>query len=191
MSKMYHKPGGIMKNVAILLAAVLLPLGAQEIKLPASLDKLAAKADETVDVTLDGSLLKLAGRFLSGKGDDDAITRKILAGLESITIRSYEFSSDGQYDTADLEAIRAQVKGPQWSRIVGVRSKKDGDNVDVYLKDGGSGNLGGVVVLAAESRELTIVMVVGTLDPAQLAGLGGHFGIPEFDFSVLGRKGEK
>jgi hypothetical protein len=188
---MYHKPGGIMKNVAILLAAVLLPLGAQEIKLPASLDKLAAKADETVDVTLDGSLLKLAGRFLSGKGDDDAITRKILAGLESITIRSYEFSSDGQYDTADLEAIRAQVKGPQWSRIVGVRSKKDGDNVDVYLKDGGSGNLGGVVVLAAEPRELTIVMVVGTLDPAQLAVLGGHFGIPEFDFSVLGRKGEK
>ena len=99
-----------MKNVAILLAAVLLPLGAQEIKLPASLDKLAAKADETVDVTLDGSLLKLAGRFLSGKGDDDAVTKKILAGLESITIRSYEFSSDGQYDMADLEALRAQVK---------------------------------------------------------------------------------
>jgi len=180
-----------MKNVAILLAAVLLPLGAQEIKLPASLDKLAAKADETVDVTLDGSLLKLAGRFLSGKGDDDAVTKKILAGLESITIRSYEFSSDGQYDMADLEALRAQVKGPQWSRIVGVRSKKDGGNVDVYLKDGGNGNLGGVVVLAAEPRELTIVMVVGILDPAQLAGLGGHFGIPELDFSFGGRKAEK
>ena len=48
-----------MKNVAILLAAVLMPLAAQEIKMPASLDKLAAKADETVDVTLDGTLLKL------------------------------------------------------------------------------------------------------------------------------------
>jgi hypothetical protein len=87
-----------------------------------------------VDVTLDGSLLKLAGRFLSGKDDDESATRKILAGLESITVRSYEFSSDGHYDEADVDAIRAQVKGPQWSRIVGVRSKKDGDNVDVYLR---------------------------------------------------------
>ena len=136
-----------MKNVAILLAAVLMPLAAQEIKMPASLDKLAAKADETVDVTLDGTLLKLAGRFLSGKGDDESATRKILAGLESITVRSYEFAHDGEYDRADLDAVRAQVKAPQWSRIVGVRSKKDGDNVDVYFKDGGNGNINALHII--------------------------------------------
>jgi hypothetical protein len=179
-----------MKFVAILLAAVLMPLEAQEIKLPVSLDKLAAKADETVDVTLDGSLLKLAGRFLSAKGDE-ATAKKIIAGLESIVVRSYEFSSEGQYEMADLDAVRAQVKGPLWSRIVGVRSKKDGDNVDVYFKDGGNGNLGGVLVICAEPRELTIVSVVGNLDPAQLASLGGQFGIPELDFSIGGRNGEK
>lgn len=173
-----------MKIAAILLAAVLTPLAAQEIKMPASLDKLAAKADETVDVTLDGTLLKLAGKFLSGKDEDDSATRKILAGLESITVRSYEFSSAGQYEPADVETIRTQVKGPQWSRIVGVRSKKDGENVDVYFKDGGNGNLGGIVVLCAEPTQLTIVVVAGTLDPAQLAGLGGHFGIPELAISI-------
>jgi hypothetical protein len=181
---MLHTSGGIMKNVAILLAAVLMPLAAQEIKMPASLDKLAAKADETVDVTLDGTLLKLAGRFLSGKGDDESATRKILAGLESITVRSYEFAHDGEYDRADLDAVRAQVKAPQWSRIVGVRSKKDGDNVDVYFKDGGNGNLGGIVVLCAEARSLTIVSVVGTIDPTQLASLGGEFGIPKLDVEI-------
>src|SRR5580700_5594469 len=104
MSKMLHKSGGIMKNIVILLAAVLMPLAAQEIKMPASLDnKLAAQANETVEVTLDGTLLKLAGRFLSGKDDDESATRKILSGLESITVRSYEFSHDGDYDEADLE----------------------------------------------------------------------------------------
>ena len=45
-----------MRIVTIALAAVLMPLWAQEIKLPANLEKLAAKADETVDVSLDGSL---------------------------------------------------------------------------------------------------------------------------------------
>jgi hypothetical protein len=70
-----------------------MPLGAQEIKMPAGLEKLAAKADETVDVTLDGSLLKLAARFLSGKSEDEAGAKKILSGIERITVRSYEFSS--------------------------------------------------------------------------------------------------
>jgi len=173
-----------MKIVAILFAAVLMPLGAQEIRIPANLEKLAAKADETVDVTLDGSLLKLAARFVSGKSEDEAGARKMLSRLESIVVRSYQFSREGQYDMADVEEIRAQVKGPQWSRIVGVRSKRDGDNVDVYLKVGGDGNLGGIVVLCAEPRELTIVSVVGTLDPTELAGLGGHFGIPELDIAA-------
>lgn len=172
-----------MKIIVILLAAVLMPLSAQEIKMPASLEKLAARADETVDVTLDGSLLKLASRFLAGN-EDDAHVGKILSGLESIAVRSYQFSREGQYDTADLDAIRTQVKGPAWSRIVGVRSKKDGENVDVYFKVGSDGNLGGIVVLCAEPMELTVVSVVGTLDPTQLAGLGGHFGIPAFDFTI-------
>jgi hypothetical protein len=180
---MFHKPGGIMRIVPILLLTALLPLAAQEIRMPASLDKLAAKADETVDVTVDASLLKLAARFLSGDGEKEA-TRKILSGLQSITVRSYEFSSEGQYDPADLEEIRAQVKAPQWSRIVGVRSKKDRENVDVYFKDGGNGNLGGIVVLCAEPTELTIVSVVGTIDPSQLASLGGQFGIPRFNFEI-------
>jgi len=173
-----------MKSVAVLLFTALLPLGAQDIKIPASLEKLAAKADETVDITVDASLLKLAGRFLSDKDDDSAATKKILAGLQSITVRSYEFSQEGQYDPKDLDEIRAQVKAPQWSKIVGVRSKKDRENVDVYFKDGGNGNLGGIVVLCAEPTELTIVSVVGTIDPSQLASLGGQFGIPKFDFEI-------
>lgn len=172
-----------MRFVPVLLLAALIPLGAQEIKMPASLEKLAAKADETVDVTVDSSLLKLAGKFLSGKGEDET-ARKILEGLQSITVRSYEFSEEGQYDPKDLDDIRAQVKAPQWSRIVGVRSKKDRENVDVYFKDGGNGNLGGIVVLCEEPTELTIVSIVGTIDPSQLASLGGQFGIPHFDFDI-------
>lgn len=65
-------------------------------------------------------------------------------------------------------------------RLVGVRSKR-GENVDVYFKDGGSGKLGGIVVIAAEPKELTVVNIVGTLDPAKLADLGGEFGIPRLE----------
>jgi hypothetical protein len=181
-----------MKNVAIVLAAVLMPLAAQEIKLE-NLDKLAARADETVNVSLDGTMLKFAGRFISGHGDDEARAKKVLSGIDSITVRSFEFSSEGRYDAADVDAVRAQVKGPQWSRIVGVTSRRDGDNVDVYFKDAGNGNLGGILVLCADPRSLTVVSITGTLDPSELADLSGHFGIPKLELAIAihGRKGAK
>jgi hypothetical protein len=175
---MHYTPGGSMKIAAVLLVTALTPIWAQDIILPASLDKLAAKAAETVDVTLGGPMLQLAARFASDKKDDDAKAKKLISGLQSITVKSFEFSREGEYDKADVDAVRNQAKGPQWSRIVGVASKRDGQNVDVYFKDGGNGNLDGILVLCAEPKELTIVSIVGTLDPSQLADLGGHFGIP-------------
>ena len=179
-----------MKNAQILILAFALSLCAQEIKLPVELDKLAAKADETVNVTLDGPMLKLAGRFLSEKSEDEATARKVVSSLQSIMVRTFEFSREGQYDPADLDSIRAQVKSAPWSRVVGVTSKRDGDNVEVYFKDGGNGTLSGMLVICAEPRDLAIVSVVGKLDPSDLAYLGGQFGIPKLDFGIsIHRKG--
>src|SRR6185369_11657433 len=83
-----------MKAVLMLLTASLIPALAQEIKLPASLDRLASKAEETVDITLDKNLLRFAGGFLSGRGDE-ARARSFLSGLESITVKSFEFAREG------------------------------------------------------------------------------------------------
>src|SRR6204780_5403372 len=116
-----------MRIASLLLAAGLLPLMAQEIKLPANLDKLAAKAEESVDVTLDGSLLKMAARFLSDKDDPDvAKVKRILAKLEGVYVRSYQFAEEGEYSRADVESVRSQLHAPDWGRIVGVRSRREG-----------------------------------------------------------------
>ena len=90
----------------------------QPAKLPDSLEKLGAKADDKVEVTLDKEMLKLAGRFLSDKGDD-ARARKVLGGLEGITVRSYTFAREGDYNAADVESFRASFQSPAWSRVVG------------------------------------------------------------------------
>jgi hypothetical protein len=167
-----------MKRALTLLAAVLIPAFAQEIKLPASLDRLADKAEETVDITLDKNMLRFAGGFLTGRGDEPK-ARGFLAGLDSITVKSFEFAREGEYNPADLDAVRAQLQAPTWSKIVGVKSLR-GENVDIYIKAGANGQAAGVVVLVAEPRELTVVVLVGTIDPAKLADLGGQFHIPAF-----------
>jgi Domain of unknown function (DUF4252) len=136
-------------------------------------------------------MLKLASQFLSGSDKDEAKTKKALAGLENITVRCYQFASEGDYSPADLDSIRAQLKEPDWSKIVGVHSKT-GENADIYLRLTAD-QIGGVVILSAEPRQLTFVSIVGKLDLAQLADLGGKYHIPEFEPGSLslGIKGDK
>src|SRR5579862_7335411 len=124
----------IALKTALIASIALAPLGAQAIKLPPNLERLAAKATEVVDVTMDANLLQLASRFLSDKDADEAQVKKLVAGLKGIYVKSFEFDKTGEYQEADVESIRAQVKNPAWSRIVGVRSQKSGDNAEVYVK---------------------------------------------------------
>jgi hypothetical protein len=167
-----------MRFATLVLTAVLLPAGAQDFRLPPALDRLAAKAQATVDITLDKSLLGLAARFLSDKDDDEVRAKRLIAGLNSINVRSYEFDAAGEYSSADVDAVRSQLQPPAWSRVVGVTSKRDSENADVYIKTESNGNVGGVVIIAAEAKELTIVHIAGSIDPAQLADLGGRWHIP-------------
>jgi hypothetical protein len=143
------------------------------------LDRLAAKASETADVTLDGSLLKLAAKFLSAEEPDQAKVKKLVAGLKGIYVRTFAFENEGEYTEADVTSIRKQLQSPGWSRIVGVRSKKDSENAEVYLKTDGPD--GGLAIICANPKELTVVSIVGKIDLDELSELGGSFGVPKID----------
>src|SRR5690348_18215203 len=113
--------------VLMLAAAALIQTHvlAQGLKLDA-LDKLAAKASESVTVSLDASMLQLASRFLSDDPDSAQI-KKIVAGLKGVYVRNFEFTKAGQYQESDLEAIRSQLKDAKWKHIVEVRGKENAD----------------------------------------------------------------
>ncbi len=170
-----------MKTILVGLIAIL-PLAAQDLKLPASMDKLAERASNVVDVNMDGSMLQLAAKFLSDKDADQAAIKRIVSGMKGIMVKSFEFDRRDDYDAKDAEDLRAMFKGPGWSHIVGVRSKHDGGNADVYLRGDGD-KLSGVGIVVADPKELTIVHVNGTIRPEDVASLSGHFGIPMLDMA--------
>ncbi len=149
---------------------------AEEFKIP-DLARLAERAKETVDVTLDQSMLQLASGFLSKNDPDEARVKKLVAKLKGVYVRSFEFDKEGQYSLSDVQVMRSQLKGPNWSRIVGVKSVK-GENTEIYLLKNGN-QIGGLVVLAIEPKELTIVHIDGPINPEELSELSGHMGIPE------------
>jgi hypothetical protein len=138
---------------------------------------IAATASESVEVTLDGAMLRLASKFLSDRGED-AATKAMISKLEGVYVRTYEFDDEGAYDRGVVDRVRAQL-GPTWKKIVNVRSRSK-DNTEIYTDMRGDA-ITGLVIISAEPKELVFVNIVGPIDLDKLASLEGQFGIPHFD----------
>jgi Domain of unknown function (DUF4252) len=173
-----------LRIVGIALLLIFLPtltVFAQDPRLQlANLDHLAAKASTTVDVNIDERLIQITAKILTDP--EDADVRKIVTGLKGIYVKSFEFENEGEYTSVDVEAIRAQLRNPSWSRLLNVTSKKDG-NIEVYLLLIGE-KIGGLALLSTEAKELTVVNIVGPVDLEKLAKLEGQFGVPDLGIEV-------
>ncbi|HEV7237857.1 MAG TPA: DUF4252 domain-containing protein [Thermoanaerobaculia bacterium] len=160
--------------VLTLMLAVAIPASAQRINL--DFPGLAERAEEVVDVTLDASMLRLAAKFLGGNDPDEREIREMINGLQGIYVRSYEFAKDGEYDRALIDRVKSQL-GPTWKPLVTVRSKTK-ENVNI-MADVRGDRIHGLVIIATEPREFTIVNIVGDIDIDRLSRLEGEFGIPK------------
>ena len=135
------------------------------------LAKLGEKAKEVVDVTVDEAMLQASSGLLAGKSSPGA---RAMAGLKGVYVKSFEFEHEGGYTQADVDAVTAQLKAP-WSKMLSVR--EDGERTEMYVwRDGDTP--GGLALIVAEKKELTIINLVGRIDLAQLSSLGGVMGIP-------------
>ncbi|MGH9853846.1 MAG: DUF4252 domain-containing protein [Blastocatellia bacterium] len=174
--------------VLILLSALCAAIAqAQDARLQIDhLNKLAEKAGEVIEVTLDERLLQLAAKFLSNQNPTEAKVKEIISGLKGVYVRVLEFDKPGEYAQSDLETIRSQLRQPGWQKIVGVFSRRGGDNVDVHLKMQGD-NILGLAIIATDPKQLTVVNVVGPIDLEKLRELEGQFGIPRLDLEKGGK----
>jgi hypothetical protein len=179
-----------MRTVGVLLLVgwLAMPLPAQQFKF--NLEHLEAKAADSVDVSLNGSLLQLAARFLDGKDPDEAQVKKLISGISGIYVKSLTFKNEGVWSKADLDSVRNQLREPEWSRIVGVKSAEDGETVDVFVRNENK-KVTGLAVIAAAPKELTVVNIVGPVDLDALADLSGHFNIPKLETQPVRPKKQK
>jgi hypothetical protein len=161
--------------VASAKVAAAAPPGA--LQLP-NFDGIAHKAMQTVDISLDTSLLGMAASFMDSSKPDDAAVKEIIAGLKGVYVRSYTFNGDFQYPEADVDSVRKQLSAPGWQRLVAVHNSPDHSNVDIYICMI-QGRASGLAIIASHPREFTIVNIVGSVDLQKLHQLQGKFGIPQ------------
>jgi hypothetical protein len=164
--------GGIVAVLAVMAG----PVRAQQLQLP-DMARLSAGAVDVVDVSVDQALLGIAASFMSN-GTDDKEIKSLLSSLKGIYVKSFTYGKDGAYDPAVLESVRRQLTGGRWSRLLAAKSAAEGTDTAIYLwRDGDKP--GGLAVLSASPREVTLVNIVGTIDLEQLRSLQGKFGVPD------------
>ncbi|MHB1793758.1 MAG: DUF4252 domain-containing protein [Acidobacteriaceae bacterium] len=171
---------GLLLGCGLLLA---LPAVAQDTQpdFPVALDKkLAARAVNVNEVTMNKTMLKFASQFLDSKDKDDAQAQHLIQNLNAIYVRNYEFSQPGQYTSDDLNTVRRQFIGPDWNPMVKVRSRKGEGDTDIYVKMVHN-EVQGMFILDAEPKELDMVYISGSIRPEDLKDLSGNFGIPNIN----------
>ena len=172
-------------SIAILCGAFLLCASAAtfaangQLKLP-NFDSLTDKASESVTITLDAALLGMATRFLDASDPEDAAAIEAIKGIKGIYVRKYTFDDDFAYPKSDVDMVRKQLSAPGWQQLVQVKSRKEQQNVDIYiLVEQERAN--GLAIIASQPREFTIVNIVGSIDMRKLHELEGQFGIPKLE----------
>jgi hypothetical protein len=169
----------------LLLIVVLVPIAAKA-QDPARLrldrfNQLEERADEVIEVNVDGKLLDLAKNVLKKINNKDAgKIAEAIAGLKGIYVKIFNFEKENEYTAADFDEIRSQIQAPAWERMAGVRSKKKKQNIEVFTMFTGD-KMSGVAVVISDAKTLGVVNVVGVIDIELLAELSEHLNIPKIE----------
>ena len=165
-------------RIALVLLATPLVAFAQtgRLQLP-EFPGLAEKARESVDISLDGDMLKSASQLIGGPGGAKQEVSDALQGLTGVYIRVFRFDKPGMYATSDLASVRKQLQAPGWKKMMSAQS--EGQHVDMYMRDdAGRPDDGGMALVVSEPNEFVIVNLVGQVDLEKLRQLQGKLGVP-------------
>jgi Domain of unknown function (DUF4252) len=168
------------RRSAFLVLGIMLPglcvAQRAELNVP-SLAAMQREAVESVNITLGPvalGFMRFIGRFAGDHDPDSAAAMNVLRGLNRVQVHNFQFATDHAYTQADLEPLRTQLTSPGWHQMVQVRNRSTSENVDIYCALDNH-TVKGVVILAAEPREFTLVSIVGTIDFDQIGKLRHAF----------------
>ncbi len=144
-------------------------------------DAVMSSAYSQSAFTFDRTMLQAADGFFSG---GDPATRRVLAGLNSVTVRNYRAHDFARYDPGALAFLDGQLRGAGWKHLVNANAHNGAAATDLWLHFSG-GNINNVTVLSRGDRSMSVIAVDCTLRPLDLLHLSGHFGIPKVDENAV------
>ena len=129
-----------------------------------------------VEVNLSTAMLKFAARLVAREEPE---TAELIRGLKSIRVNVVGLDDTNRAGTVEqIESVRRKLETQGWTRMVTVREKEHGDNVDIHVKQRGDEAIDGLVVTVIDRKgEAVFVNIVGNINADQLAKIADKFDI--------------
>jgi hypothetical protein len=170
--------------LALLLFCGLAAARAQDARLRLDhLDRLAARATESVEITMNDVQVQLLRKLVSLGESERSKLQGLLSKLKGVYVRGYEFARDGEYSDSDIEEIRAQLRSPGWERIVEVRGRNKSDEVFFMPRND---EIAGFAAVSTAPRKVCVINIVGPMDMGEMALLDREFHLTRCDGSNVG-----
>lgn len=129
-----------------------------------------------VEVNISPAMLKFAARIAARQEPEAA---EMIRNLKSIRVNVVGLDDSNRASTVErIEAVRRKLESDGWTKMVTVREKNDGDNVDVHVKQHGEETIDGLVVTVIDHKgEAVFVNIVGSINADQIAKIADKFDI--------------
>lgn len=129
----------------------------------------SAAGGEFVEVKLSRGLIQMASKITRKHEPEVA---DLLRSLESVRVNVIPLGDDNRAETeAKVAAIRTELEGKGWEKVVSVRERDQ--DVAVLLKTKSDASVDGVVVTVIENgRQAVFVNVVGNINFEDLSRIG-------------------
>jgi hypothetical protein len=167
--------------VLIAIAAAQSTVAQQHEWTPKGIEALRQNASSKTEFTLDHSMLVFASKM----EPDNEELRRVIAGVNGVTVHTYRFPRTWTFDPEALGSVKAEYQAAGWKQLMSRQDKDGGRAVtDVWVRLDNNA-ISNVAILQAKSNEVNFVAVSGSISPLDLAHLGGHFGIPKLEGGVV------
>ena len=129
-----------------------------------------------VEINLSSAMLKFAARIAARQEPEAA---ELIRNLKSIRVNVVGLDDSNRDTTIEqIEGVRRKLEGQGWTKMVTVREKNDGDNVDVHVMQRGEEAIDGLVVTVLDKKgEAVFVNIVGNINADQIAQIADKFDI--------------
>jgi hypothetical protein len=148
---------------------------------PIDIESLGQYASSRTEFSLDHNMVVLAS-----KGDqDDNSLRRVIAGVDGISVHRFKFQGPGMYNPQLLATIRADYSQAGWQHLADAHQRygyPQGTDLWLHLEHNTIRN---IAFLITRPDQVAFVSVSGAISPIDLLHLAGHFGIPRIQGGVV------
>jgi hypothetical protein len=151
---------------------------------------MPAAKGQFVEINLSPAMLKFAARIAARQEPE---TAELIRNLKSIRVNVVGLDDSNRSATIEkIEGVRRKLETQGWTKMVTVREKNDGDNVDIHVMQRGEEAIDGLVVTVLDKKgEAVFVNIVGNINADQIAQIAEKFDLEplrKVHLKIEGRK---